>query len=333
MIPVSLSAPIHPPCQSVFNFAALRGEPLSRTSDELLTATDMVFQRCECLGAKGWQGFAVLQHANYDFVAVKVNKLLGAKILSELFLQNIGVCVADAEANQRPHITEDGPPDRLGKLLNELVAEGKTKPELARLGQHRGEGVCRKVLELVNAEVEVTTFVLRLCDARHRRELELGSKQGAEKIRFVVADASFREIGNKYPAVVHDKRDTHLVSHLAENVSDNGIEKELSELVLNWNYGFATEARFVAGEFRFPKRTDERVFDLPHHPCPILVVRQQPVDAKQGSVRAVEQGRDGIVEDVFEAWPPRISPDALERSDDAGRNKVPVVRRDVRQQV
>lgn len=148
-----------------------------------------------------------------------------------------------------------------------------------------------------------------------------------------MADAPLSEIRDEDTAVVHHERDAHLVAHLAKNVSNNGIEEKLPELVLNRNDGLAAEARFVAGILGLPKRADERVFELADNPGPIVIIGEQSVDAKQGSVCTIEQGRDGVVEDVFQARPPRVAPDAFEGADDAGCDEVSVIGRDVCEQV
>lgn len=59
------------------------------------------------------------------------------------------------------------------------MAEGEAEPKLAGLGKHRGESVGGKILELVDAEVEVSAFVFELRDARHRRELKLRRQERA----------------------------------------------------------------------------------------------------------------------------------------------------------
>jgi hypothetical protein len=64
---------------------------------------------------------------------------------------------------------------------------------------------------------------------------------------------------------------------LASQLKDNGIQQELSKLVLDGSDCLSFEPLIVAGEFIFPKFLDEWVFDLPDHPCPVPFIRQHPV--------------------------------------------------------
>ena len=175
--------------------------------------------------------------------------------------------------------------------------------------------------------------MLRLVRPRHRRELELGHKQRAEQVRFVMTEFTFRKVGDEQASVVHQERDAHTILHLAENVANDRTGQELAELVLNRGDGFSLKARVVAGVFLLPERPDERVFDLADDPGAIRVVGQQPVHAEQRRVLAIEQCGDGVIEDVFQARPPGIGPEALESADNAGGNQRPVVGRDLGEQV
>ena len=51
--------------------------------------------------------------------------------------------------------------------------------------------------------------------------------------------------------------------------------------------------------FLRPIVADKRVFDLADHPGPIAFVGEHPVHAQQGSVLAVQQRGQRVVEDVF----------------------------------
>jgi len=64
---------------------------------------------------------------------------------------------------------------------------------------------------------------------------------------------------------------------------------------LNRRNRLAAKSLVVTREFIFPKFLDERVSDLPDHPCPVFVVGQYPVHAQQGSILAIEQRGDGVV--------------------------------------
>ncbi len=66
-----------------------------------------------------------------------------------------------------------------------------------------------------------------------------------EKAGFVGSDAAFAEVRDEDASGVHHEGDAHFVSHLAEDVANDGVLQELAELVLNRGDGFALESRVV----------------------------------------------------------------------------------------
>lgn len=266
-------------------------------------------------------------------VAIQFNELRGDERVREFLRQQFRVGVADAKTDHGAGVAKNGLPDFRGKLVKVLVGQRQAQPILARLSQDRRKAVGREVVELVNEQVEIATPGLRQVGARHGRELKLGREQRTQQIRLVGPEFAFGQVGDEHAAGVHQEAKINLGFDLAKNVPDRRVHQELADFVLNRCDGFADEARIVAGEFLRPEFAHERVINLAHDPRAIFRVGEHPVHPEQGSILAIEQGEEGVVEDVFHARPPRIAPDALEGGDDAGSDQVPLVRRDVGEEV
>ncbi len=213
------------------------------------------------------------------------------------------------------------------------MRQGEAEAILTGLGEDGRKRIRAEVLKLVNEQVKVAAGLLRFARPRHRHQLKLCHEQRPKQVRLVVTELALGQVGDEQALVVHDEREAHPVPHLAENVPNDGIQQELPELVLDRRDGLPTEPVVVAAKLGGPVVADERVFHLAHHPRAVVVVGEQAIDAEQGHVLTVEKRRNGVVEDVFEPWPPRVPPDALESADDAGGDEVSVVLRDVRQEV
>jgi hypothetical protein len=303
------------------------------TGDELFALADTVLNGGKGSRSERFKIRPVLQQLHKHFVAIEVNEVGRGEGLAEFPREDFRVGVADAEGDERADVAEHGLPDGKRELVDVLMREGKAEAILAGFGENGSEGVGGEIVELVDVEKEIAAFVLRLIHAGHGRELELRREERAKQRGFVRAEAAFREVGNEDAFAVHHKRNAHLAPHLAENVAHHGIEQKLPELVLNRRDGLALKARVVALVFLRPKRAHERVAHMAHDSPPVGAIREEAVHAEQGSVRAIEQCGDGIVEDVFESRPPRIAPDAFERANDAAGDKVPLVRCDVGERV
>ena len=288
-----------------------------------------MFDGREGLRAERFASLAVLGETRDDLEAVKADESFHRVALAEFSLQDLGIGIADTEGNEGADVSKDCTAHRERHLLDVLVCQREAEAVFACLGKNGSEGIGGEVVEFVEEQKEVAPFAFGLVHASHRAELELRGEQATEQVRLVRAKFSFREIGDENAASVHHKRDAHFRAHLAENVSDNGIEQELPQLVLNWRDGLALEARFVLLVFVRPERAHERVAHFAHDAAAVIGVGEHPVHAEQGSVRTIEKRGDGVVEDVFEARPPRIPPDAFERSNNSAGDKMPVVGCDV----
>jgi len=61
---------------------------------------------------------------------------------------------------------------------------------------------------------------------------------------------------------------------------------------------------------------------------PVLLIIEELGDVGKRRLRLVEQGEEGVSQDVLEPRPPRLVPDVLERLDDAGSGERPLLERD-----
>lgn len=263
--------------------------------------------------------------ANEGFVSREINELPRVELFAEFAVQVFGIGEADAEGDERADIAKDGFPHGGGELGDVLMAQGEIEPVFSRLGQDGGEGLGGEVLELIDEEIEIASLVLGLTVAGHGGELKLSDEQGAEQVGFVVADLAFGQVGNEDAALIHDKRDAHLVAHLADDIADDRGEEQLAGLVLDRSDGFPLEAGIPAFVFVLPEVAEEGIVDLIHDPSAIGRVGEQSVESEQGGVRAMRQRGDGIVQDVFEPRPPAFMPQAFEGAHDAGGHEMAIL--------
>ena len=271
--------------------------------------------------------------ANEGLVTRKIDELPRVELFAKFAMQVLGISEADTEGNEGADIAKDGFPHGGGELSDVLMAQGEVEPIFPRFGKNGGEALGGEVLELIDEQIKVAALMLGLAVAGHGGELELRDEQGAEQVGFVVADLALGEVGDEDAALVHDKGDAHFVAHLADDVADDGGEKQLADLVLDRGDGFAHEARLPALVFILPKVAQEGIIDLIDHPSTIGRVSEQAIESKKGGVRAMSQRGDGVVQDVFESWPPAFMPEALEGAHDAGGHEMPILRRGLGEQI
>lgn len=255
--------------------------------------------------------------ADESFVTWKINKLSRVELLTEFAVQMFGIGEADAEGDEGADIAKDGLPHGGGELGDVLMTESEIEPVFSCLGQDGGEALRGEVLELIDEEIKIAPQVLGLAVAGHGGELELGDEQGAEQVGFVVADLALGQVGDEDAAFVHDKGDTHLIAHLADDVADDGGEEQLPGFVLDRGDGLALEAGIPAFVFVLPEVAKEGIVDLIYHPSAIGRVGEQAVESEKGGIGAMRQRGDGIVQDVFEPWPPAFMPETFEGAHDA----------------
>ena len=272
-----------------------------------------IVERGQSFRGKGSRSNAVLQEADENLVAVEFHELAWDEGVGEFLREQFRVGVADAKGDHRAGVSKHGLPDFGRKLVKVLMREGETEAIFAGFSQNRRKTVGGEVVEFVNEQVEVSAIRLWRVGARHGCELKLSGEQGSEQIRFVGAEFSFGQIGDEHAAGVHDEAEIYFGFHLAEDIADRRVHEELADFVLNRSNGFAHKPRIIAREFLCPKAADKRVFDLANDPLAILGVGEHAVDAKKGSVLAVEQSDEGVVKDVFHARSPRIPPNTFER--------------------
>ena len=103
---------------------------------------------------------------------------------------------------------------------------------------------------------------------------------------------------------------------LAEDRSDERVGEECADLVLDRRDRLVAEARVVGGVFGLPEGSHDRIVAADDEPIAIGLVDQQAGESEQGLILGVEQEPQRMAEDIFEARPPALRPDVLERRDD-----------------
>jgi hypothetical protein len=97
--------------------------------------------------------------------------------------------------------------------------------------------------------------------------------------------------------------------------------------------GLTHEARLPAFVFVLPEVAQEGIIDLIDHPSTISRVGQEAVETEKGGVRAMRQRSDGVVQDVFESWPPAFMPETFEGTHDAGGHEMTILGRGLSEQI
>ena len=322
-----------PPLQLLLDLRSRRGEAFAGAAEELGFAALVRLDGRGEAGALEVDGAAGGLVADEGLVARQIDELTLVELLAKLTVKVLGIGKADAEGDEGADIAKHGLPHGGGELGDVLMAQSKIEPVFSRLGQDGGEALGGEVLELIDEQEEIAPLMFRLAVAGHGGELELRDEQGAEQVGLVVADLALGEVREEDTAFVHDKGDTHLVAHLADDVADDGGEEELPGLVLDGRDGLAHEARLPALVFVLPEIAQEGIVDLVHHPAAIGRVGEQAIQAEERGVRAMRQRDDGVVQDVFQPRPPAFLPQAFEGAHDAGGDEVTVFRRGLGEQI
>lgn len=311
------------------HFGATHGKPLPAAGLEPFRLSTLEAERAHHAGAFGLLGLAVRVQAGEGVEFREVEEIARREFVAEFSGEDLGVAVAHAEGYEAADVAEDGLADGERELIDILMAEGEAEAVFAGLGEDAGEGIGAEVLEFVDVHEEVSAVGLGNGRPGHGGELELGDEQGAEEIGFVGSHAAFGEVGDENAGVVHDEWDADPVAHLPEDVANDGGGEQGTDFVLNRGDGFAHKTGIVASEFLFPELADEGVSDLLDDPTTIVGINEHPVHAEQGSVLAVEQSGDTVIEYVLHTRPPRVAPDGFERLDDAGGDEGSFIWRDI----
>lgn len=284
-----------------------------------------MFDRWKSRGVECFAGVTALREAGDNLKAIEANEGFQRKFSAEFAVQDFRIGLPDPEGDERTDIAENGTAHCRRNLLDVLMREREAEAVFARFGEDADEGVGGEVLKFIDEEEEVPALGLWLIYARHGGELELRGEQAADEAGFVGAEFSFGKIGDEDAAGIHHEWDAHLGAHLAEDVANNRVQQKLADLVLDRSDGLALEPRIVSLKFVEPKLLHKWIAHFRHDSAAILRIGEHSVDAEQGSVRAIEEGGDGIVENVFEARTPGVSPDAFERPHDAAGDEMPFV--------
>src|SRR5436305_13329131 len=99
------------------------------------------------------------------------------------------------------------------------MRDGEGEPCFTALGENRRERVSTEIVELIEIKVEILSFDFGQSQAPHRRGLKTRDDKRTYDVCLVFADVSFREVGYKYPSLLHDRRKIDCRSPLPEDIA------------------------------------------------------------------------------------------------------------------
>ena len=103
---------------------------------------------------------------------------VGAKLLNERFR----ILRSDLKQKQASDVSEDCGKGSLAHLCEVLIGDGQVQPVLAGFAQDVGEGTCREILVLIDAEVKTPTIRLRHIRPTYRRLLDVPHQERFQQI-------------------------------------------------------------------------------------------------------------------------------------------------------
>ena len=270
-------------------------------------------------GRESGDFFAVDNHGDNEMAVVHLDEIAFVKGRLELLGEDGGVVGGDAEGDGGADVAKDSVTDGVGHLGDVLVGNGEIEAVFAGFGEDDGEGVGGEVLELVNIEIEWAAIGdVGDVGAAHGGELDLGDEEGAEDGGVIFADQTFGEIDDEDLPFVHDFADVETGFGLADDVADDGVGGEGTDLVENGGDRFVDLLFVPLAEFVLPELEDGDVLAVIEGFFAEIFVGEHAGDVEEGGLGAVEEGEQGVAQDVFEAGAPRVAEHAFEDADDFG---------------
>src|SRR5207249_4184661 len=106
-----------------------------------------------------------------------------------------------------------------------------------------------------------------------------------------------------------------------------GVREEGADLVLERRDRLGPEAGGVARVLAEPEGPHLRTLDPPDGVAAELVIREKPKDVGQGRLGLIEEGEEGVPEQMLEARPPGVGPEFFEHLEEARGGERPLRRR------
>ena len=181
----------------------------------------------------------------------KVGRLKsGFKLLSK----DRGVVGRNAETDGGTNVTKDGVADGFGHLGGVLVGDGEVEAVFASLRKDDSKGIGSKVLELVHVEIEgATVGDIRDIRTAHSGELDFGNEEGAQDAGVVFANQALGKVDDEDLAFVHDFADVKTRFRLSDDVADDWVGGESTDLVKYWSDTFVDLFFVPLAKFVFPE--------------------------------------------------------------------------------
>ena len=149
----------------------------------------------------------------------------------------------------------------------------------------------------------------------------MGDEKRTQKICGLLPYRSLREVRDEDTPLIHREREIEARGDLSEDEPQVRRRGELPGLVQDRRDGVSAKLLRVAWELFLPETQRLRVAHARHDALAEGVVRVEAGEIDEGRVLAGDQRGNAVIEEMFEARSPAITPEMLERGDDAGGGK------------
>ena len=165
--------------------------------------------------------------------------------------------------------------------------------------------------------------------ALHGDELQVRDEKRAQKIRRLLPYRPLGEVRDQDAPVLHREREIEARCDLAEDEPQVGRSGDLPDLVQNGRDRFGAQRFRVARKLLLPEAQRLGIGHLGDDAVAEAIVGVETREVDQGGVLARDERGDAVKEEMFEARPPAVGPEVLERRDDAGSGERAPLRRNL----
>ena len=205
------------------------------------------------------------------------------------------------------------------------MGDGQIEFILPCLRENISKGGVGEALKLVDVEIEVRRllelFTGEVCST-HSRQINTSGEHGAEQVGIALPHQTFGKIGNNNFLAVHQLTQIEARLGLANDVPDEWVAGELTDLVLNGVTRLLHVPFVVVGKLIFPERLNRRIGDVINHRFAVVLIREHPVHPKESRVRVLKECQKGVREDVLHSGAPSVDPNLLKHGHQARHNQV-----------
>lgn len=163
---------------------------------------------------------------------VHLNQVGSVKGRFELFNEKRSVVGGNTEGNGCTNVAKNCIANAVGHLGDVLVCNSKVQTIFPSFRKNNGERVGCEVLKLVDIKVEWATIAnVRDVGTAHSGELDFRDEEGAENTGIIFANEAFRKVYDKNLPLIHDFSDIEAGFWLADDVTDNRVGCESTDLI------------------------------------------------------------------------------------------------------